>query len=257
MGVIVEGVSFWYQNVKALEDVSLRVDIGEVMSILGPNGAGKSTLIRCIGGILKLQRGSVLVNGRDMAKLKPRERAKLIGYVPQSAPGLFPFTVFETVLMGRRPHLRWSPNGRDLEVVSETLDLLGLKRFALRHITELSGGERQRVLLSQALARESEVLLLDEPTANLDLRGQLEILEIVAELVRYRAIATIMAIHDVNLASRFSNRIALLNRGRVFAAGEPGSVLTSENVRAVYSVEAILNSASGTPYIIPITPVSR
>lgn len=254
MGVVAEGLSFHYGNSRVLEDVNLTVGDGEVVSVLGPNGAGKSTLIKCIAGILRPKKGTVLVGEREITGLAPLERAQLIGYVPQSPVDGFPFTVFETVLMGRRPYMGWGPSEQDLEAVSETLALLGLERFTLRHATELSGGERQRVLLAQALAREPEVLLLDEPTANLDLRGQLEALELVGEVVKERGIAAIVVLHDVNLASRFSDRIVFLHQGRVFAEDEPSSVLTPANVKAVYGVEAVSSSALGSPYIVPIAP---
>lgn len=255
MGIEVHEVTFHYGKTRVLEDVNLSVADGEVVGILGPNGAGKSTLLRCIAGILRPSRGRVSVDGRGIVELHPLERSRLIGYVPQVPPDSFPFTLFEAVLLGRRPCMGWSPSERDLAKVSETIALLGLEGLASRPVTELSGGERQRVLLAQALAREPRILLLDEPTANLDLRGQLEVLELVREVVRDRGIAAAVVLHDVNLAARFFDRIVLLHRGKVLAEGEPGSVLTTANVRTLYGVEATSVSVSGRPYILPLSPV--
>lgn len=255
MRIVVEGVSFSYGSIKALEDVTMTVGGGEMVGILGPNGSGKSTLLKCIDRILRPKAGVILVDGSDAARIRPREIAKLLGYVPQSASDVFPFTVFDTVLMGRRPHLGWNPSGRDLEVVSRTLEVLGLGRFALRRLNELSGGERQRVLLARALAQQPQVLLLDEPTANLDIRHQLEVLDLISSLIKRGGISAVMAMHDVNLACRFSDEIILLHKGRVFAAGKPESVITEENMRAVYGVSVAISNDSGRPYIIPISSV--
>jgi len=254
MTIEVRELSFRYGGRTALNGVSLNVGRGEVMSILGPNGAGKSTLVKCIAGLLRPAAGSVHIGGREMTKLCPLDRARLVGYVPQGSPDGYPFTVFETVLLGRRPYMGFSPSKADLEAAAEAIALLDLQGFAARHITELSGGERQRVLLAQALARRPAALILDEPTANLDLRGQLEALSLVGEVARERGIAAVVVLHDVNLAARFSDRLVLLDRGRVFAAGAPSTVLSPAAVRAVYGVEAVAGEAVGIRYLVPISP---
>ncbi len=224
------------------------------MGVLGPNGAGKSTLVKCIAGILHPADGTVHIGGQEVTRLRPSERARLVGYVPQGSPGGYPFTVFEAVLLGRRPYMAFRPRVQDLKAVAEAISLLGLGRFSARRITELSGGERQRVLIAQALVRNPEILLLDEPTTNLDLRGQLEALSLVDEVARDRGIEVVVVLHDVNLAARFSTRIALLDRGRIFAVGEPGAVLTPEAVRKVYGVEVVAGEVSGTRFLVPISP---
>jgi len=255
MKLSVRGISFSYPSTKVLEEISFQVEEGEIVSILGPNGSGKSTLIKCIDRILRPQKGTVLVTERDTAPMKPRELARLLGYVPQSAVDSFPFTVFDTVMMGRRPHLAWSASQGDLDMVAEILKLLQLEGLALRHITELSGGEKQKVLLARALAQEPEVLLLDEPTANLDIRHQIEVLNLVRRLVKGKRLSTLVAMHDVNLASRFSDRIILLKAGRIYAVGEPGLVITQTTLRDVYDISVAVNQDSGRPYIIPLAPV--
>ena len=252
MKLSVKDVHFSYDRIPALEDVTLGVEEGEVMSIVGPNGSGKSTLLKCINKILKPKRGAILVKNRDVSKVGLRELARLLGYVPQSANYAFPSTVFDTVLLGRRPYVNWGVGARDKEIVSQMLVLMGLESMALRQFNELSGGERQKVLIARALAQEPEILLLDEPTSNLDLRHQLEVLSLIYTAVKEKNISAVMAIHDLNLASRFSDRIIFLKEGKVYAIGEPCEVLTAENIRAVYGVETIINKDSGRPHIIPL-----
>lgn len=254
MPLTVKELSFRYNKTSVLTEVSFTVNEGEVVAVLGPNGAGKSTLVKCIAGVLRPAARRVFIAGQDISQLRPMERARLIGYVPQASPDAFPFNVFETVLLGRRPYMGWSPDKEDLNAVAETLRLLDVAQFAGRRVAELSGGERQRVLLAQALARRPTLLLLDEPTANLDLHGQLAALGLVGEVVRKQSIAAVVVLHDVNLAARFADRIVFLRRGRVFAAGEPQAVLTAANVKQVYNVEAITTTAVGRPHIVPISP---
>ena len=255
MKLKMKNVVFAYSSVPVLNEVCLELGSSEVLGIVGPNGSGKSTLIRCIDNILKPQKGSILLNEQEIRKLSRIEIARRIGYVPQSSAQIFPTTVFDVVLMGRRPHARWRSSDEDIDKVVEILELLGIEDFALRDFGELSGGEHQKVLLARALAQEADVLLLDEPTSNLDIRHQLEVMDIIEVLVREREISVIIAIHDLNLASRFSDTLVFLNKGRIYDAGEPAQVLTQENIRNVYGVEAIVSKNSGYPHIIPIAPV--
>ena len=254
MKLEIKGVSFSYGSRPALGDVTMSVGEGEVVSIVGPNGSGKTTLIKCINRILKPQGGAVLVEGRDVRETKLRGLARLLAYVPQSAAHVFPSTVFDTVLLGRRPYVNWGISPRDKAIVSQTLSLMGLEALAMRHFSELSGGEQQKVLLARALAQEPQVLLLDEPTSNLDLRHQLEVLGIVRSVVREKRMSAIMAIHDLNLASRYADRVVMLNGGNIIDAGDPVSVFTPENIAHVYGVEAVVKSEGGRPYIVPISP---
>ncbi|MDI6902382.1 MAG: ABC transporter ATP-binding protein [Methanocellales archaeon] len=251
------GVTFSYASTPVLENVTMKVDVSEILGIIGPNGAGKTTLLRCIDRILKLEKGSILLDGREMEEMSRREIAKHIGYVPQTTSGGFPTTVFDAVLLGRRPYISWGSSDRDIEKVLEALELLEIEDLALRDFNELSGGERQKVLIARALAQEPDVLLLDEPTSNLDIRHQLEVMEIIKNLVRERRISAVMAIHDLNLAARYSDRIIMLNGGSIFDAGSPTSVLTPENIKCVYGVEAKVNDDSGRPHILPIKPTQR
>lgn len=184
------------------------------------------------------------------------EIARKMGYVPQSTARVFPASVIDTVLMGRRPHLGWKSSERDLDKVLEILELLGIVEFAMRDFNEISGGQQQKVLIARAIAQEAGVLLLDEPTSNLDIRHQLEVMEIMTDIVRKSEISAVMAIHDLNLASRYTDRILMMNGGKIFAAGEPTSVLTVENIKRVYGVEVLVKSDEERPYIIPVRPIN-
>ncbi|HDN67967.1 iron ABC transporter ATP-binding protein [ANME-1 cluster archaeon ex4572_4] len=256
MKLKVEGVEFSYASVEVLKGICVELGESEMLGVVGPNGAGKSTLIRCIDRILTPQRGCVTLNGQDIKKMQQMELARRIGYIPQNSSQVFPATVFDTVLMGRRPHLGWRSSEKDTEKVLEVLELMKIEEFAMRDIHELSGGQQQKVFIARALTQEPDILLLDEPTSNLDIRHQLEVLDVIKEVVRRRGISAVMAIHDLNLASRYADRIVMLNGGRVFAAGEPSAVLTQENIKQAYGVVAEVKREKGRPYIVPLRPVS-
>jgi len=255
MKLKVKEMEFSYASTPVLENVCMELAPSEILGIVGPNGAGKSTLLRCIDRILKPQRGSILLDGQEIKEMSRMEIARRMGYVPQTSTRVFPATVFDTVLMGRRPHLGWRSNEQDVEKVLEVLKLLDIVEFALRDFNEISGGQQQKVLIARALAQEADVLLLDEPTSNLDIRHQLEAMDIIKKLVKEKGISAIMAIHDLNLGSRYSDRIIMLNGGTIIDAGNPASVLTPENIKQVYGVEAVVRNESGRPYIVPISPI--
>jgi len=212
-------------------------------------------LLRCILKILKPKAGVILIDSRDTNKMKAKEIANLLGYVPQGGEDAFSLTVFDAVLVGRRPHLSWKASEEDMEIVSQALTLMGIEEFAFRYLNELSGGEKQKALIARAIAQEPELLLLDEPTSNLDLRHQLEVMEIILDLVRQKGISVIMTMHDLNLASRYSDKIVMLNSGKIFAAGAPKSVFTQKNIESVYGVEVVVSYESGQPNLIPIKPI--
>ena len=248
-------VEFGYGSAPVLKDVCIELAESEMLGVVGPNGAGKSTLLRCIDRILKPQRGSILLDEREIKEMSRMELARKMGYIPQSSAQVFPATVFDTVLMGRRPHIGWRSSEKDTKKVLETLQLLKIKSFAMRDINELSGGQQQKVFIARALTQEPDVLLLDEPTSNLDIKHQLEVMDIIKNIVREKGIAAIMAIHDLNLASRYADRIVMMNGGEIFDAGDAAAVLTPENIKHVYDVEVEVPNHSGRPYIVPIRPV--
>jgi iron complex transport system ATP-binding protein len=252
----VSDLSFGYDGKATLEDVFLEVGKGEVVSLVGPNGAGKSTLIKCIDRILRPQRGTVLVDGKAASQMGSKDFSRMMGYVPQSTTEIFPYTVFDIVLMGRRPHIGWRVSGGDVRIVAKTLKFMGIEEFAGRYFDELSGGEKQKIAMARAIVQEPEILLLDEPTSNLDIRHQLEVMKTVQLLVQKGGISAIMAMHDLNLASRFSDRILMLKDGRVFEMGRPESVLIPENIEKVYGVRAeVIKDSTGRPYVMPKDPI--
>jgi len=247
-------LSFSYNSTPILEDVELEVGLGEMLCIVGPNGSGKSTLLKCINQILKTEQNSVLINGQDANTMNLKELSMIMGYVPQSSTSAFAFTVFDVVLMGRKPYINWNLSDRDSEIVAEMLDFLGIGSLSMRHFTELSGGEQQKVIIARALAQQPQLLLLDEPTSSLDIKHQLEILCILKSLAETKHCSVIVAMHDLNLASRFSDRLLMLKRGCVFAVGTPESVLTEETIESVYGVKvrvskSILNCPQVTPLV--------
>lgn len=252
MTIEVQDLSFQYGTLSVLKDIDLKIEDGEVVSMVGPNGAGKSTLLKCINRILKPTRGAVLIDGEDVKLLNLRRAARFFGYVPQSALHTFPATVFDTVLMGRRPYVDWVVSSQNREIVYEMLIQMDLDHLALRQFNELSGGEQQRALIARALAQEPKVLLLDEPTSNLDLRHQLELLDHVVAISKERGISVIMAVHDLNLASQYSDRIIFLKKGELFMSGTPEQTLLPRNIREIYEVEVMVNNDSRRPHIVPI-----
>lgn len=238
----VKDVSFSYESVRALRDVCFKAKDGEVLGIIGPNGSGKTTLLRCINRVLEPRVGAVLINGEDMSKWDRRRVARKIGVVPQHST-IFPFTVLDVVLMGRFPHVRTleREKAEDLEAVRNAMRLTGTLHLAERLIDELSGGEMQRVIIARALAQEPQVLLLDEPTLHLDISHQLEVLELIRRITRERGLITILVSHDLNLASRYCDRLILLNSGKIHSMGSAGEVLTPENIGQVYRVNVQVN----------------
>jgi iron complex transport system ATP-binding protein len=256
MKLQIQGIQFDYGSVPILRDVTVGIDKGQILSLVGPNGSGKTTLLRCVNRILKPKTGTVIVGDLDIGKSGLKELALYLGYVPQSAPASFPLTVFDTVLLGRKPHVTWKLSERDKDIAFQVLEMMELDSYALRLFNELSGGEKQKVLIARAICQEPKVLLMDEPTSNLDLKHQLEALTLISNLVKERGLSAVLAMHDLNLASRFSNKIAMLKQGVIHSAGDPGSVLTCHNIREVYGVDTEIMTKGNTPYIIPMAPVN-
>ena len=259
MNLQIKGVSFRYDSIPALEEVTFEVAGGELLGIIGPNGSGKTTLLRCLNRTLSPLAGAVLVDGHDVARWSRREIARQMGLVPQNTAITFPFTVLEVVMMGRHPHQRLLGVGseQDIAIVKESLRQTKTLHLAARPITGLSGGERQRVIIARALAQEPRILLLDEPTSHLDINHQLEVLELVRRLTDERELVTVLTSHDLNLAARYCDRLLMLERGRVYALGTPDEVLTPANIRRVYRVEAEVHRhpATGALQILPLASI--
>jgi iron complex transport system ATP-binding protein len=247
----IENLSAGYSTENVLQNVSLVVEAGAVASVIGPNGCGKSTLLRCITGQLKARSGRVAVAGDDVAKLDARERARRIALLPQFFAGDEDLTTEETVALGRTPHLSayGTPGKRDREIVHRVLDATDTTQFAARRLGELSGGERQRVGLARALAQQPRVLLLDEPTSNLDLRYQHELLGLVRQVARQELFAVVLVLHQINLASSISDTMLLLQNGQTRAVGSPQQVMTRDNLQNVYQLPLTVapHPTSGKP----------
>ncbi len=251
----VRRLSVAYGERPALRDVSLAVAVGELMGLVGPNGSGKTTLIRAASGVVAPRGGEVRLGGVDAAALSAREVALRAAVVPQNPPLPPAFSALEIVLMGRTPHLRLlqAESGADLEAARRAMLATHTWQFADRRVGELSGGERQRLLVARALAQETPLLLLDEPTAHLDVGHQAATLRLMLHLCRGEGKAVLAAVHDLTLAAQFCDRLVMLHRGEVVAEGAPADVLTPERVRTVYgaSVHVLSHPLTGRPVLAP------
>jgi iron complex transport system ATP-binding protein len=249
-------VEFAYGPVPALRGLSLTAAPGAFIGVVGPNGSGKSTLIKLLSGYLRPQRGAVRLGDRDLAHLPPRERARRIAVVPQDIPATFDFSALEVVLMGRSPHLSalGVESARDISIAQAAMRQTGTESLQERALGALSGGERQRVLLARALAQQTPLLLLDEPTAHLDVNFQIETLRLLRALHAERGVTVLVVLHDLNLASLYCDHLAMLVDGRLLAEGPPGTVLTAERLEAVYGARiwCEVHPVTERPYVLPL-----
>ncbi|MEM1650450.1 MAG: ABC transporter ATP-binding protein [Sulfolobales archaeon] len=239
--VKVVGVSVYYGSHRALNNVFFEVAPGEVVSVVGPNGSGKTTLLKTVDGVLKPLKGSIYIDGKNIHDYVRRELAKVVGYVPQRVDVATHLTVLDFVLTGRRPYAILNYSRRDLDKAMEVLKLVRADRLIHRRLNQLSGGELQRIVIARALVAEPRVLLLDEPTANLDPKYKVEVLKLVRFLARERGVAVLMAIHDLTHAYRFSDKVVMLKDGDIVALGKPEEVLADENIEKVFEVKAVID----------------
>ncbi len=247
---MIEIRNLWYSynSRPVLEELELEIGEGEFVFILGPNGSGKTTLLKCIAGILK-PKGAVLVDGNAVNKIARRELAKKLAYVPQRSDHSF-LTVFDVVLLGRRPYMGFSPSEEDYRVVEDVLSLLDLKKFSYRRLNELSGGELQKVMIARALAQQPKYLLLDEPTNNLDVKNQFEIMKLLRTVADRKEISIVSTMHDLNLATMYADRVVMLKDGKIYACGGT-EVLSRENIKAVYGINVEILKMNGRVIIVP------
>ncbi len=246
-------LSFRYRQDWVLDDLSFQIERGEFVGIIGPNGSGKSTLLKTLCRLLSPQKGEILLDRVPLTEMSQREIAKKIAVVPQETYSLFPFRVIEMVLMGRSPYLGslLFEGPKDLEIAQRAMAWTEILPISERFIDELSGGERKRVFIARALAQEPEVILLDEPTANLDIHHQVDFLHLILSLNREQGLTILMASHDLNIASDYCDRLILLKEGRIYKIGSPREVITREHIEAVYGCSVWVDDhpISGMPRI--------
>jgi iron complex transport system ATP-binding protein len=256
----IKDLSVSYGLRRVLQNISLEVDTGRVVAIIGPNGAGKSSLIRAISGVIPVEKGSILADdykksSQDLLTLSPMQRARSLAVVQQVASMPPAFTVWETVLMGRTPYLNFlgQVSTRDERITRLALQKVDALDLSDRYVGELSGGEQQRVLLARALAQSTPILLLDEPTSNLDLHYQVSFMETISTLAHRDHLAVLVALHDLNLAARYADLVALMVEGEIIARGTPRQVLIQELISKAYNlpIHVVPHPFVDVPWIIP------
>ena len=238
----IQNLSLNYGSRSVIKDMNFELLPGELLGLVGPNGCGKTSIIKALSRVFAPTAGKILLNGRELRSIHRNEVARVIGVVPQNPYLPETFTVSEVVILGRNPHLGLfsGENAHDIDIVAQAMDKTGITHLAKRRVGELSGGERQRVTIARVLAQEPQVILLDEPTANLDIAQQLEILGLINGMCREKNIAVLIAIHDLNVAAQYCTRIIMLKNGKVFVEGVPAEVITAENVREVFEAETTI-----------------
>ncbi len=251
MKVELKDLEFGYDPSKPVfSGVNYTFEKPEFICILGPNGVGKSTLVHCINKILKATGGAVLIDGKDNREMKLKELAANMGYVPASSEDNFPLTVIDTIMVGLQNDAKFGTKKEDLEKVYDVLNLMSIQHLAMRNFNELSAGQHQKVVLARGLVRMPNMVILDEPTSNLDVRHQLEVTRILSELPRTKNMIIVMISHDINITAKYADKIIMLYGGSIYAVGTPKEVITKENLRTVYGVDADIIDVNGRPHVI-------
>jgi iron complex transport system ATP-binding protein len=249
MSLSVASIEFEYRkNRPVLRGLSLEAGRGELVSIAGPNGCGKTTFIKCINRVLNAPSGSATLEGRDIFSMHRSDIAREIGYVPQMAHGMMSGTVLDMVILGRKPYIKWRLCESDIDAALAALKQIDMAPLANIPFNDLSGGQKQKVLIARALAQNPAVFLFDEPTSFLDIKNQYEIMNIMRGAVTNEHKIVIMAVHDLNMAMRYSDKVLLLDNGRGVAFGSPHEVLTADNIRLVYGIDVTIIDGR---YIVP------
>jgi iron complex transport system ATP-binding protein len=251
----INNLSVFYGDRQILHEIQLEVHSGEIVALLGPNGAGKSTLIRSISGVIPIRSGNIFVDQKDVTSLSTMERARHISVVPQALSMPPAFTVWETVLLGRTPYLNFlgQTSAKDEAIARQALEQVDVVHLIEKRMDEISGGEQQRVLLARTLAQDTPILLMDEPTTHLDISHQIDLLKLITKQAREKNLTVLVALHDLNLASMFADRIAIVQHGLLCVAGTPQETLTSEIINSVYHVPVhiVSHPQTGVPFVIP------
>ncbi len=251
-----ENIRAGYGDREILRGFSAEIKKGEFVGLIGANGTGKSTLLKCLSGLIPINSGKIIIEGHDNTTLKQRERAKMVAVVPQSFAIDYDFLVEEIVLMGRNPYLSYKDreSDEDYRIVENAMKMTGTLGFKGRLFNELSGGEKQRVIIARAIAQEPDIILLDEPTSALDIHHQVEVMELIEHLNRERGVTVVAVLHDVNLASRYCDRLIMMKDGAAMVDGSPSKVIIEENLRHIYQMKMMVreNPIFNKPEIIPI-----
>ncbi|MDR2866003.1 MAG: ABC transporter ATP-binding protein [Methanomassiliicoccaceae archaeon] len=249
MRLEISGIKQGYGKKVIIEDISMTAGSGEVVTILGPNGSGKSTLIKTICNIMEPKEGTISIDGVNIDQMDRREFAKIVGYVPQTGMVFGQSSVYDSVLIGRRPYVEWSYSKEDINIAAEAMIKMKVDDLYDRQVSELSGGQFQRVTLARTLAQSPAFYIFDEPTSSLDLRNQLDTLRIMRAMVKEKGVCMIMAMHDLNLALRFSDKVMVLKDRRVYAFGSAHEVITEKMIRDVYKVDSMIIDGPEGRYI--------
>lgn len=249
MQIQVQNLSFAYNHFRALREISFETTPGDMLAIIGQNGSGKSTLLKCICRILKTTEGSIRFGNTTLKSISPSKLSRIVAYIPQSEAAISGISVFDTVLLGRKPYISSRPTNDDMVLVSRLLERLELDQIAMRPLNTLSGGQQQRVFIARALAQQPSVLLLDEPIANLDINHQMKVMKLLRQLA-HEGMTVIITIHDINMAARFCNKALMLKQGQVFASGLQ-SVYTPENIEQLYDIRVDVLRHNDCICIIP------
>ncbi|MGC8585250.1 MAG: ABC transporter ATP-binding protein [Thermoplasmata archaeon] len=253
--ISLKNVDFSYGGEFSLKNINMEINDGKIISVLGPNGSGKTTLLKIISGIINDYSGDVFVDNYNIKNIHRKILSRIISYVPQDLTLGFDFSVKEIVMMGRYPHipLLSDLNKHDLDIVKNAMEITGIKNLENRSIREISGGEKQRVLIARAIAQESRVIVLDEPTSNLDIKYQLEIMKLLNKMVKNGDKTVIMSMHDINLSIRFCDEIFLMNEGKMVSSGKPDEVINDKILSSVYGINAkVLRNGDGRiVYVFP------
>lgn len=238
-----------YGDTVILDDISFEANSGELITILGPNGCGKSTLIKTLCGLKTPKGGGISLDDVPLSDIPHKELSKKIGYVPQNfAQGGYT-TVYDAVLIGRRPHMEWMYSKEDIEICIDSILEMKLENYVDRFVSELSGGQMQRVSIARALTQNPSIYIFDEPTSSFDLKNQLNLMRIMKRIIKQKNACLVVALHDINLALRYSDRVIVLKDGKIYDQGSPESVITEKMIRDVYDVKAKIIDEDGHPYI--------
>ncbi len=253
-----DGVDYSYKSgTQVLHDINLKIYEPGLLCIIGPNGVGKSTMVKCMNKLLIPSKGSVTLDDRNVRSYSLKELSKTIGFVPATSSDNFSMTVIDTVLMGRHPHQKVGSEKNDMHIVYQVLDDLKITHLALRSYNELSAGQHQKVSIARGLAQEPDILILDEPTANLDVRHQVQVIELLLRLSHERGMTVVMISHDLNIAAKYADKIVVMSTpGVIYRVGTPNEVITEDTIRYVYGMECTILNVDDRPHVILGEPLS-